>query len=218
MKLFAMSDIHGFYIEFIEALELVDLENEDTMLLILGDFIHGGPGSYQVIEKIISLQEQYGDRVVALIGNHEELYLRNRVAIAEDDEFDEIKEDKYRDWIADLPRYYATDNQIFCHAGVNEEAGESWEWDTDDFTYTEKYPAQLGSFCMDIIAGHIYTSDISGDRGFYDIFYDGENHYYIDGCVCESGKIPVLMVDTETNKYYRVTENGEWLVEPYEEW
>lgn len=213
-----MSDIHGFYIEFLEALELVDLENEDTKLLLLGDYIHGGSGNCQVLDKIMSLQQKYGDdRVVALMGNHEEMFIGSRWKLTEDDELDEEKEDEYRDWCSELPRYYATDNQIFCHAGVNEEAGENWEWDTDDFTYTEKYPAQLGRFCMDVIAGHIYTSEIANDRSFNDIYYDGESHYYIDGCVCESGKIPVLMVDTDTNKYYRVTENGEWIVESYEE-
>lgn len=52
---------------------------------------------------------------------------------------------------------------------------------------------------------------------FHDIYYDGENHYYIDGTVLDSGEIPVLMVDTDTDKYYRVTETGCWLILPYDE-
>jgi serine/threonine protein phosphatase 1 len=58
---------------------------------------------------------------------------------------------------------------------------------------------------MDIIAGHIGTSTISGDPGFHGIFYDGKSHYYIDGSVGVSGFIPILMVDTETGKYYEIT-------------
>ena len=46
---------------------------------------------------------------------------------------------------------------------------------------------------------------------------DGESHYYIDGTVLKSGRIPVLKVDTETDRYYRVTESGDWLILPYEE-
>lgn len=52
---------------------------------------------------------------------------------------------------------------------------------------------------------------------FHDIYYDGENHYYIDGTVLDSGFIPVLMVDTDEDKYYRVTQSGTWLIFPYEE-
>ena len=46
---------------------------------------------------------------------------------------------------------------------------------------------------------------------------DGEAHYYIDGTVDVSGRLPVLMVDTEKDLYYRVTESGNWLILPYGE-
>ena len=59
--------------------------------------------------------------------------------------------------------------------------------------------------------------EIAGDPRFHDIYYDGASHYYIDGTVLESGVIPVLMVDTNTDKYYRVTESGNWLILPYDE-
>ena len=42
-------------------------------------------------------------------------------------------------------------------------------------------------------------------------------HYYIDGTVLDSGRIPVLKVDTETDRYYRVTEAGDWPILSYEE-
>ena len=108
-----------------------------------------------------------------------------------------------------------TDHQIFCHAGVDEEAGDMWELGTDNYTYIEKYPAQTGHFCMDIIAGHIGTGEIAKNSAFNDIFFDGKSHYYIDGTVRISGAIPVIMVDTDTNKYYNVKENGVILILPY---
>lgn len=46
---------------------------------------------------------------------------------------------------------------------------------------------------------------------------DGESHYYIDGTVLVSDVLPILMVDTETDMYYRVTETGNWLILPYDE-
>ncbi len=70
---------------------------------------------------------------------------------------------------------------------------------------TEKYPAETGRFYMNIVAGHVGTADISGAPHLHDIYFDGESHYYIDGTVLESGTIPVIQLDTDTNKFYRVT-------------
>ncbi len=91
---------------------------------------------------------------------------------------------------------------------MDEEADDLWEWGTDDFTFTEKYPAQTGKFCMNIVAGHIGMAVISGDPCFHDIYYDGESHYYIDGTTLDSGIVPILRLDTASNKIYRVTEAG----------
>ena len=46
-----------------------------------------------------------------------------------------------------------------------------------------------------------------------------KSHIFLDGTVWKSGKIPVLMVETgdDKDKYYRVTENGLYLLESYYE-
>ncbi len=45
MKIYCMSDIHGYLEEFEEALSIVleHLEEEDTKLILLGDYVHRGP-------------------------------------------------------------------------------------------------------------------------------------------------------------------------------
>ena len=74
MKVYAMSDIHGYLNEFENALSNVDLSGEN-ILVLLGDYIHG-PDSYGTLDRIIGLQEKYGaDKVIALLGNHEEMAL-----------------------------------------------------------------------------------------------------------------------------------------------
>ncbi|MBQ7076047.1 MAG: serine/threonine protein phosphatase, partial [Clostridia bacterium] len=58
-----MSDIHGCLKEFEYALTLIDL-SADNKLILLGDYIHG-KDSYGVLDKIISLQKEYGtDKVI----------------------------------------------------------------------------------------------------------------------------------------------------------
>ena len=224
MNIYAMSDIHGCLFEFEEALSLVDLSG-DNILVLMGDYIHGGADSYGVLKRIMELERKYGtDKVIVLAGNHEDMAVDGRWPISEGSSMagysykdQNFEDDRYLLWMQKLRRYYSTEYQIFCHAGIDEEAGEWWQWGTDDYIFTEKYPAETGKFYMDIIAGHIGTSAIAEDPAFHDIFYDGASHYYIDGTVLESGIIPVLKVDTARNVYYRVTETGDWLILSYEE-
>ena len=86
--IYAMSDIHGCIAEFDEALSLIDLSG-NNMLILCGDYIHGYD-SYSVLDRIIALQRRYGeDKVIALMGNHEEMVADGRWRIAEfDDETD----------------------------------------------------------------------------------------------------------------------------------
>ena len=70
---------------------------------------------------------------------------------------------------------------------------------------------------MKIVAGHVGTRIIAQSPCFYDIYFDGFNHYYIDGTVVQSGEISVLMYDVEENKFFRVTANGAWPILPYNE-
>ena len=230
MKIYCMSDIHGFLAEFEEALSLVieHLEEPDTKLCLMGDYIHGGADNYGVLDKIISLQNRYGeDKIIVLLGNHEEFVLTgyssiNSMSMIEDNEYDDgdDQDDKYICWLENLPRYYTEGNTIFVHAGIDEDAGDMWEWGTSDEIFVSKYPAETGKIEgleMKVVAGHVGTAEISGDSRFHDIYYDGESHYYIDGTVIDSGVIPVLLVDTEEDKYYQVTEGGNYLVFPYDE-
>ena len=230
MKIYCMSDIHGFLAEFEEALALVldHLDEPDTKLCLLGDYIHGGADNYRVLDKIMGLQNKYGsDKVIALLGNHEDFVLTgystvNNMNNIEDEEYweDDGKDDKYISWFESLPKYYTEGNTIFVHAGIEEDAGDMWEWATDDATFIGKYPAETGKIeglDMKVVAGHVSTAEISGNPRFHDIYYDGESHYYIDGMVIESRIIPVLLVDTDEDKYYQVTDGGINLIFPYEE-
>ena len=107
-------------------------------------------------------------------------------------------------WIRNMPSSYETENQIFVHAGVDEEAGEYWKWGTDDSFLLWRFPATLGKFYKTVIAGHIGTGDIARDRHFHDIYYDGASHYYIDGSVYKHGKLLLLGYDEIDGKYYQV--------------
>lgn len=222
MKIYCMSDLHGYLFEFDYVLSLIEdhLAETGTKLVLLGDYIHG-PNSYGVLDRIISLQKKWGsDKVIALRGNHEDMACDGSWPIgaarfAVNQSKNEI-DGRYITWMKNLPFYYSEGNAIFVHVGIDEELEDLWEW-TDEHTCMWKYPAQTEKFYGDfkIVAGHIGTAEIAQEPTFHDIFYDGESHYFIDGTVQKSGVIPVLLADTEVNRFYRVTESGAWPVLPY---
>ena len=219
MKVFAMSDIHGCADAFHRALQLIDLSG-GNQLVLCGDYIHGGGDDYAVLDRIMEMEKKYGpEKVIVLAGNHEIMACDGRWPIGasrwSNAGVNRDKEGQYLLWMQKLRRYYVVQNTIFVHAGIDEEAGEGWKWGMDDFTLTEKYPAEVGKFYMNIVAGHIGTAEISKDPCFHDIYFDGESHYYIDGTVQESGKIPVIQLDTAANRFYRMTEKGRKLILPY---
>ena len=63
MRIYCMSDIHGCLEPFLKALETVDMESEDSMLVLLGDYCDRGPDSLGVFRTVMGLQERYGERV-----------------------------------------------------------------------------------------------------------------------------------------------------------
>lgn len=75
MHIYAMSDIHGCLDAFKASLSTIDLDARDSKLVLLGDYCDRGPDSLGAFELVMDLQKRYGDRVVALRGNHEEMFL-----------------------------------------------------------------------------------------------------------------------------------------------
>lgn len=72
VKIYAISDIHGYLDEFIDALNKIDLSDKQSRLILLGDYIDNGSQSFQVISKIIELEKIYPKQIITLFGNHEE--------------------------------------------------------------------------------------------------------------------------------------------------
>ena len=117
-------------------------------------------------------------------------------------------------FIRSMKSYYETDSQIFVHAGVDEDMEENWKWGSDD-TFLWKYPFSTGSFIKTIIAGHVGSATVSGDNSFHDIYFDGKSHYFIDGSVYKGGRLPLLMYDSDTGKYYEIKDGEKHLIDAY---
>lgn len=102
-------------------------------------------------------------------------------------------------WLRRCPLVYETEDQIYVHAGIDEEAGRDWRWMTPDHVLTEKYPPSFGPFYKMIVAGHVATHGIHRD-GTYRPYLDA-GHCYLDGSVEFSGQLNVLHYDTALKEY-----------------
>lgn len=200
MVIYAMSDIHGeikIFKRIFDSLIKNNLENnKENKFILLGDYLDRKNRDTKILTYIKNIQDTYKNQIIVLMGNHEFMFL-------EDIQTDAISFDNKNiiDWLKSLPFYYETDTQIFVHAGIDEEAGEYWKWGTEDYFYCSKYPHTLGKFEKDIIAGHIFTSEIAKDENYHEVFWDRKSHFYIDGATEISKFIPVLKYDTSTKKY-----------------
>ena len=74
VKIYAISDIHGYLNEFMDALNKIDLSDKHSRLILLGDYIDNGPQSFEVLSKIIELEKIFPEQIVTLLGNHEEWF------------------------------------------------------------------------------------------------------------------------------------------------
>lgn len=118
-------------------------------------------------------------------------------------------------WMQKMPLFFETENQIFVHAGVDEEAEEDWKWGTSEDILLGKFPATFGKFYKTIVAGHTGTSGLAKDKSFHDAYFDGASHYYIDGSVYKGGKLLLLAFDENENRYYQVEDGKNILIRKY---
>lgn len=194
--IYAMSDMHGDMEAFEQALSVVDFDDPDNLLVLCGDYMAPPDDDLTMIHAIMELQEAHPDQVIALAGNHEHLFVEQWLGSGSD-----YEKDPAFAWMRKLPYVYETDTQIFVHAGVDEDAGEWWKWGTSDDFLCMKFPWTTGQFLKDVIAGHTGTHTISGDPDFHDVYWDGESHYFLDGSVHLSHRIPVLKYDVDKKRY-----------------
>lgn len=110
-------------------------------------------------------------------------------------------------WLRRLPRVRETEEHIFVHAGVDEDAGALWRAATSDRVLTEKFPATTGPFVKTIVAGHVRTHSLRRDGG-NGVFHDGASHWYIDGAVEATGRLNVLCYNTAERSYEAFSVGG----------
>lgn len=70
MRTLVVGDIHGGFKALIQVLDRCGYDKKKDRLIFLGDYVDGWPESFQVIEKLIELQQENYNNIF-LMGNHD---------------------------------------------------------------------------------------------------------------------------------------------------
>lgn len=133
MRTIIIGDIHGCFDEFNELLDKISFDQEKDKLILLGDLIDRGPFSFNVVEKVMNLKNEMGDRCVVIRGNHEQMLLDSVNGFGEDKRIwirngadttiDSLLKNgtspkAISEWISTFPYYYEEERFICTHAGI----------------------------------------------------------------------------------------------------
>jgi serine/threonine protein phosphatase 1 len=138
-KIFAIGDIHGCLKKLNQLMGRICIDNKNDTLVFIGDYIDRGESGPEVIDYVIRLKSEY-EKVVCLMGNHEQMLSRYMEGLDEDlylanggrvtlhsygiilsDDIDERKSKipaRHHAFFESLLPYYETEDYIFVHAGL----------------------------------------------------------------------------------------------------
>jgi serine/threonine protein phosphatase 1 len=127
----AIGDIHGCDVAFLALVRGLSIRPEDTVV-VLGDAIDRGPGSRQVMERLVQLQHEC--RLVFILGNHEQMLLEG----LENEQMAQVWllyggkstlisyggdprniPAAHLDFLRAAPNYWETDSDLFIHANID---------------------------------------------------------------------------------------------------
>ena len=157
-RIFVIGDIHGCYEKLKKMLSRLDWRpGRGDLLLFLGDYIDRGPDSYEVVETILDLQSQAPEEVIALMGNHEQMFLElisgqshpqllaNGLSATVRGYAQDNRElsAAHLAFYRNLKLYYESRDYIFVHAGLRpgrsltEQTPHDLLWIRDDFLLSD---------------------------------------------------------------------------------
>lgn len=198
MRTIIVGDIHGCHNEFAALLSKVELDVDGDKLILLGDIMDRGPDSYQVMMDVLRLKARMQDRLLHIMGNHEDMAI-DGMDLGERDRWnrngggktrksfykagDRLK--KYVSYMRKLPLYYETDDWICVHAGITPEGLD--ETEREVFLW-DRNIARGRSYCGKLlIYGHTTMKEVlfQDDQGIRtDILPDAKNIMPERGSIC----------------------------------
>ena len=208
-QFFAVSDIHGHINEF--KLLLTAWNPEEQTLVLLGDYVDRGQYSKTVLDEIIKLKEQYKDKVIVLLGNHDEALIDTIIdyqkspfhvdlSITDSSTLYQIVDSnnvsKYVEFIRSMKLYHQYGKLLFTHAGYNTQISDWRNTSKYDFLWIRGHYCNSNKFDLINIFGHTPGITIPGHRR-PEIMTEHNGFIAIDGGVFSNGRLNGIVIDEE---------------------
>ncbi len=168
---YVFGDIHGCLKHLSVLFENIkSIIKENDTLIFLGDYIDRGPGSFEVIDFLLSISRNYN--AVFLKGNHEDMlekylegidsytYLVNGGQQTLESYMNNSGDSKnpiipeHLDFYKNLKLYHETDNYIFVHAGLKENVSLDKQNPFDLVWIRESFIYSTVDFGKRVVFGH----------------------------------------------------------------
>lgn len=131
MTTYAVGDLQGCYRTLQKLLKRIEFDPANDTLWLVGDLVNRGPRSLDVLRWARDL----GDRIVAVLGNHDLHLLARAEGLVEKrkgDTLDDVLKAKDRDdllgWLRGLPFVHRENGFLLVHAGLH----PAWSVETID--------------------------------------------------------------------------------------
>ena len=211
MRTIVIGDIHGCHNELMELISMLTEEKKYTpekdRLIFIGDYIDRGDNPRMVVKYVMGLHDRYGENVIALMGNHEDMLL-NYVTIADQNwlyngyeatllSYEGYKDDFMKDirWMAGLPHYYEDEYFVYVHAGIDKDLPmdrqnyETLLWARQEFYFDSR------TYDKKVIFGHTPTM-FMGEDNTPQWLNDGNDIAIDTGCVYD-GRLTALIIEND---------------------
>ncbi|MFC0211381.1 metallophosphoesterase [Paenibacillus chartarius] len=116
IRTIVISDFHGYNRTFEVLLSLTGYNPVCDKLVLLGDYVDGGPASLELVMRVRQLTEN--PNVKAIGGNHDDMFLR----WLDKKEYPFLKYTSYSEeinFLRKLPNYWEDDRLIYVHGGID---------------------------------------------------------------------------------------------------
>lgn len=220
MNLMIISDIHGMYKQFEEILQHWD---QESLLVILGDMIDRGEYSYEVVQRVMSLQEQFPDKVVVLKGNHEDMLMYyidgkmkdptpflvnggiemlrsfikdiNEDAIERNAEILKTQFSTEMEFLRNARHYFKYGNLLITHAGFDSKLSHWQETTSHDFLWIREHYRNENKTGLLSIFGHTPTRNMHENDDIW--ISPCQNYIGIDGACAYGGQLNALLISEQ---------------------